>query len=225
MESLRTSESIDQIATALAAAQGMIEPADKDAKSHQAKYATLLSVREASRIPLSKNGLALIQSPVFHDGRIAVITRIIHTSGQWIESEISLRLAKDDAHSMGSAITYLRRYSQSSMLGIVADDDDDGAAAVAAWNKNKPIQAQNSQPQISQVPKENITNYFSRKNEEQNKKIVSFLTLNGKNHLLDKIWGELEGKPQNPQNFQDAYNLVLSNDKPQLGNDHNESIP
>lgn len=148
---IKTSDQINELATALALAQGLIEPADKDGKSHQAKYATLLSVRESSRSALSKNDLCLVQAPVFENGRIGIITRIIHKSGQWIESTISIKLMKDDPHSLGSAITYGRRYAMSSMLGIVADIDDDGEAAMDTSKKKKSDQSYSHQSYPSQL--------------------------------------------------------------------------
>jgi hypothetical protein len=146
---LRTSDSINELATALAIAQGQIEPADKDGKSHQAKYATLLSVREISRNALAKNDLSIIQAPFFEEGRVGVVTRLMHKTGQWIETEISIKVMKDDAHSIGSAITYGRRYGMSAILGIVADDDDDANLAMGNnQQKQKPHQQAQQQQQV-----------------------------------------------------------------------------
>lgn len=182
---MKTSENIEQLATALSIAQGMMEPAGKDAKSHQAKYATLLSVRESSRVALAKNDLSIIQAPIIADQRAGVITRLIHKSGQWIETELSIRLAKDDAHSIGSAITYARRYAMSSMLGIVADDDDDGALAMA--NHSKQIK-----PQLQ--PQESKMNVFDDKDMAMVDRVAKVLVQNSMEHLSKEFWDEIRGK-------------------------------
>ena len=56
---------------------------------------------------------------------------LMHSSGQWMRSNVSVRAAKPDAQGLGSAITYLRRYSLCAMVGIAPGDDDDGNAASA----------------------------------------------------------------------------------------------
>ena len=54
----------------------------------------------------------------------------MHESGQWLASECRMPYdntgSKNTVQSMGSAITYARRYSLSALVGVVADDDDDG---------------------------------------------------------------------------------------------------
>lgn len=129
---IRTSEQINEIAKALAAAQASVMKAGKDGKNQhfRSKYATLESVWDACREPLTKNGLAVVQAPASDSGRVIVTTRFLHISGQWIESSLSLRPMKDDAQAIGSAITYGKRYGLMAMAGIADDDDDDGDKAV-----------------------------------------------------------------------------------------------
>src|SRR5882757_3510169 len=100
---MKTSENIDQLAAALALAQGEFTEASKDGKSHHGKHSTLTSVWEAARSPLSKNGLAILQAPFIQDGRVNIITRLVHKSGQWVETELSIKPARDDAQQIGSA--------------------------------------------------------------------------------------------------------------------------
>lgn len=123
------SDSIKELATALAKAQAAIRPAVKDSENphFRSKYADLSSVWEACRKPLTDNGLSVMQMPVdAGDGRVALTTMLLHTSGEFISSTVSTKLQKDDAQGVGSALTYLRRYALSSAIGVVADDDDDG---------------------------------------------------------------------------------------------------
>ena len=134
-----SSPTIGEIAKALAAAQGEVEGAKKTAENpgfkrdgKNLKYADLASVWDACREALSKNGLAVVQLPVPGDDQhLHLLTRLIHTSGEWIASHIAIPLAANSAHGYGSALTYARRYGLSAMVGI-AQEDDDGNGAVAA---------------------------------------------------------------------------------------------
>ena len=144
------SEQINEIATALAKAQGSIKGAIKDsANPHfKSKYADLASCWEACREPLSANGLAVVQMPGQADGVATITTLLTHASGQWMRSDVSVRPAKPDAQGLGSALTYLRRYSLTAMVGI-APEDDDGNAAVAdnqSGTKAAPKQAPKPAP-------------------------------------------------------------------------------
>lgn len=129
---MKTSDAIDKLAPAIVKAQGAIKPAVKDSENphFRSKYADLSAVWEAVRETLHANGLAVIQLPVHvEDERVHLTTRLVHSSGQWIEETASIPVAKRDAHGFGSGYTYLRRYALSALLGVVADEDDDGNAA------------------------------------------------------------------------------------------------
>jgi hypothetical protein len=92
------------------------------------KYADLSSVIEAIRKPLSDNNLALTQATEIRDGGFVLVTTLRHGSGQWIASEYPLPLAAKP-QDLGSAMTYAKRYSITSLICIAADEDDDAAAA------------------------------------------------------------------------------------------------
>jgi hypothetical protein len=135
---VRTSDAIDQLATALAKAQGAYLPAVKDSRNdhYKSKYLDLFGVWQSCRDALSKNGLCVIQAPSeksASDGStVTFACRIVHTSGQWIESELTIRPMKSDAHGIGSAITYARRYLLASMVGVAPEDEDDDGNAASA---------------------------------------------------------------------------------------------
>jgi hypothetical protein len=94
------------------------------------KYAGLPSVLEVVLPVLHKNGLYLTQSPISEGERIGIKTTITHAdSGDSIESSFTMQLSKNDPQGAGSAITYARRYSLVSMLGLNVDEDDDGNLA------------------------------------------------------------------------------------------------
>lgn len=149
---MRTSEQINEIAAALAKAQAGYGGARKDATNphFRSKYATLASIFEAVLPSLNANGLCLVQgtqAPATTGG-ISVITRLIHTSGQWIETEVNVPVVKPDAQAVGSAITYGRRYGMA-LVGICAEDDDDGNAAVGPQRASQP-QRQQARPPAKQ---------------------------------------------------------------------------
>ena len=128
---MQTSEQINEIAGALAKAQGEIKGAAKDSTNphFRSKYADLASVWDACRAALSKNGLSVIQTPDTTADGVFLYTTLAHSSGQWIRSTMPVRPVQDTPQGLGSALTYARRYSLASMVGVAPDDDDDGQAA------------------------------------------------------------------------------------------------
>lgn len=127
---MKTSESINELAAALAKAQGEIQSAHKDCNNpfFKSKYADLSNVWEACRGPLSKNGLSIVQLPRADGPTVTMETRLMHASGQWVEGELTA-VAKDDGpQSIGSLVTYLRRYMLQAVTGVAPDDDDGNAA-------------------------------------------------------------------------------------------------
>ena len=136
---MNTSETIGELATALAKAQGQMGSAEKNKinKNFGNPYADLTSVIDVIKKPLAANGLAYVQVPIVEQGRTGVITRLMHTSGEFLESCVTVQLAKDTAQGVGSALTYSRRYSLQSMFGIPADDDDGESAEGRSKTKGK----------------------------------------------------------------------------------------
>lgn len=127
---MTTSEQINEIAGALAKAQAEIKGASKDAANpfFKSKYADLASVREACNGPLTKHGIAVIQSPSAEGAVVSVVTMLVHSSGQWFRGVASCTAKDDSPQSVGSATTYLRRYSLQSFAGVAPEDDDAEAA-------------------------------------------------------------------------------------------------
>jgi len=125
---MEKSETIGKLAEALSKAQGEIKPAAFDATNphFKSKYATLGAIVESCKDALSKNGIAVIQGTNSVDGRVIVETMLVHVSGEWIKSSLSMKTERDNAQGCGAVITYGRRYSLAAMVGIVADEDTDG---------------------------------------------------------------------------------------------------
>ena len=121
---MKQSETIIKLAEAMSKAQAEMGGAVKDSSNpfFKSSYADLTSVIKAIKEPFANNGLSFVQFPINGDHSIGVITRVMHESGEWLESEYLLPLVKNDPQSAGSAITYARRYSLAAMAGIPAID-------------------------------------------------------------------------------------------------------
>lgn len=141
---LTTSETIGQLSDALAKAQAEMKPAllNKVNPHFCNKYSDLPAVRDATLPALTKHGLAILQAPTVTDsGGFVLVTRLLHSSGEWIESSYPLP-AGEKPQVIGSALTYARRYSWSSICGVTADEDDDGHAAQGAPAQKQPPKQQ-----------------------------------------------------------------------------------
>jgi len=131
---MKQSEAIDKLAAALAKAQAAMGGAVKDSANpfFKSRYADLTSVVKAVKEPFAENGLSYVQFPFSTERGVGVTTRLMHSSGQWLEDQYVLPLVKPDPQAAGSAITYARRYALQAVAGIPTADDDAEAAMVQA---------------------------------------------------------------------------------------------
>ena len=129
------SDELKDLFAALAKAQSEMQMAGLSSQNpfFKARYADLAAIVKASRPALTKHGLSIMQQLITNDeGHTLLHTLLGHNSGQWVESRVRIVPPKNDVQSMGSYITYLRRYSIAALCGIVAsDEDDDGQMAMA----------------------------------------------------------------------------------------------
>ena len=153
------SEMINELATALSKCQGEITPAIKDSNNpfFKSKYADLNAVWSVCREPLSKHGLAVIQTMDKDEaGALVLLTTLVHSSGQWIRSKTPIPLLKSDPQAMGSSITYMRRYSLSAIVGISTDEDDDGEKAMNRNGENTKTQKPKEKPKAEVIDKQQL---------------------------------------------------------------------
>lgn len=138
-----------KLALALSKAQGVMAGAKKDATNPHLKnkYADLASVWEACREPLSKNELAVVQMPEADGRKVRLRSMLIHSSGEFLETTAEAEAKDASPQSIGSVLTYLRRYTLAAMVGI-APEDDDGEAA----QPNRPQAQQASKQQPAKQP-------------------------------------------------------------------------
>jgi len=136
---MKQSESITDLATALCLAQAEMGGAVKDSNNtfFNSSYADLTSVIKVIKQPFANHGLSFVQLPVTSEGGkgVGVATMLMHSSGQWIQSEYLLPMDKVTPQGAGSAITYARRYALQSLVGIPAVDDD----SEMAMYRNEPV--------------------------------------------------------------------------------------
>ena len=189
---MNKSESIKELATSLAKAQGSIKGAIKDSSNpfFKSKYADLASVVEAIRSAFAANGLSYIQTvePSQAD-EVRVETMILHSSGEWISCGVlALPVSKVDAQGYGSALTYARRYSLSAAVGVAPEDDDGNAATAAKPNAtdwSKPLAALGAAATLEDLQKIFTTTYKSA--QRDNDTAGMHLLTNAKNERKSSL--------------------------------------
>lgn len=204
---MKSSENITEIIKALAKAQCELKPAETDSTNPRFKssYNSLTSIWEAIRDPLSDNGLVAIQDITTGDRSVEVTTRILHTSGEWMEfGPLKIFTKDNDAQSFGSAITYGKKYSLCAALGVVRENDDDGNRA--SLNTQKVALAEPlkriTKDEVEMIEELLIENFDLRGSVLEKLKISSFHQLLAKD--LPRVVGgirikmqEMEGTDEN----------------------------
>jgi hypothetical protein len=131
---IKKSDTQGQLYAALAKAQSQINVAQKDKvnPAFGSRYVDLSAVLTAVLPAWNANGLAMTQFPFVSDGNewIELTTLVSHASGEYLEHSMRMPVGgKRDAHAVGSATTYARRYSVASIAGVIQDDDDGNLAS------------------------------------------------------------------------------------------------
>jgi ERF superfamily len=136
----RSSESIGTIAAALAKAQGQLVNPEKSlvatirsdgrrGAEQTFRYAPLSSGLDIVRKTLSHHEIATVQTTSIDEtaGIVRLSTVLAHASGEWIASDWPVCPIADTERPqrMGAALTYARRYSLFTLVGIAGEDDLD----------------------------------------------------------------------------------------------------
>ena len=139
---MKTSETINELATALAKAQAVMGNAhfNRQNPHFKSKFADLASVRDTITPALTTNGISVVQMTSVGNESVIVHTRLMHSSGQWIESEYPIINDPGKPQAMGSALSYARRYSLSAICNIASEEDDDGNEAQNSRKPEPPIE-------------------------------------------------------------------------------------
>lgn len=143
------SDSIKNIAAAQLEVQKEIKDISKDSTGYGYKYTSFDKLVQYLRPLLAKHGISFVQMPLGgspgHDdgkGTVGLQTLYMHAeSGEWITNAIKSPVAESKGmntyQSIGSAITYFRRYSLSSFVGIASEEDVDAASETRKPTTNK----------------------------------------------------------------------------------------
>jgi len=163
------SENLNELFAALAKTQGEMEEAEFNSSNpfFKSRFSDLASVVKASRPYLTKNGLCVIHRILPDDhGQSCLRARLGHSSGQWIDSQVPINPPKQDIQSIGSYISYLRRYTYAALVGVVSsDEDDDGERAMK----------RNGQPQmISESEVRHIEQLLLKLDVSEKDKVLSW---------------------------------------------------
>lgn len=173
------SEEIDKLAIALAKFQGSLEQPSlnsevkvrtKTGGEYKFKYADLSECKRAAKQPLADNELSVCQ---LIEDDYSIRTILLHSSGQWISSKVRMPSNTADAQSIGSAITYAKRYAFCAILGIVADDDEDANIASGNTAQKEQPKEQPKKTANSRVKKELTRDHLN--NESAMKSISEWL--------------------------------------------------
>lgn len=122
---MKTSEQLNELFSALSKAQENIKNAQKEGYNpmFRSNYTTVTSVLEVIK-PVYKENISIMQMPEMDK----LITRVGHSSGQWLEIETPLFVGEPKGMSKmqayGNAVTYARRYALVSLFGIGQEDND-----------------------------------------------------------------------------------------------------
>ena len=152
---MEKSQSIVNIAKALSQFQAKMGKVNKDATNpfFNSKYATLSNILEAIKTPLLESGLSFTQFPTGQNG---LTTLLMHgESGEYMQTDYFMNPSKSDPQAQGSAISYMRRYALSAVLGLNIDEDDDANAATHGSSSPQPEkkEAASEKPWLNQDSK------------------------------------------------------------------------
>jgi hypothetical protein len=169
---------------------------DADNPFFKSKYASLSNILDVVTPALIASDLVVVQMPV-GEGKLRTI--LLHASGENIESEFDMKIVKNDPQSLGSAITYARRYAIGAILSLNIDDDDDANSAT---------------PQAGEAVEKdwlNATNKAGELNDMGGK--VAQAIAEGK-----RSWADLEAKYKVSKKDREAINAMVDNFKQLMPN-------
>lgn len=158
----------DTLWEAFALAQEKFGPIMKDTKGARGKYAPLDAVLEMARPILNECGLVLTQPTRVDGDTLFVHTAVVHkSSGEMHECSYPAGLLTLQHQQLGAGVTYARRYSLLSILGVFPEnEDDDGEKAGAAGGERHPPrdpQPRQQQTNASQAKKADVWPRFVEK--------------------------------------------------------------
>jgi hypothetical protein len=199
-----------EIAKALPDLMAEMKNATNSKKGYGYNYAPLNEILDVARPILAKHHFSINQFVGNQDGMVTVTTRLVHLSGEYVESTMVLPLAKvagaNDVQQMGASITYARRYMITAILGIAGEEDTDGNPD---GDKKRPKVQPKSQPKSQP---ENVND----KVDKAIKMTEAYLKANEKRILIEDLdvmkdrLNELKGQPDDNQKYLDIRDFYSS---------------
>jgi len=172
------SEKQDQIIPALIEARKIMTGAVKDEKNPFFKntYATLPSVIECVNDPLLENGILVTQPTQIIEGRVILITELMHVSGQWKRGYLPIINKKQDDQGQGSSMTFARRQGLLAIMSIPTIDDDGEASADPKEPGRKKIMEMNERKSEDDIPyPDEISVFETRISEREQSNLISLV--------------------------------------------------
>jgi len=144
---MEKSETIGNLTLALSKVQAQLKPAKENSKNpfFKSNYADLGAVWDSVRELLAENELAIVQMPTDVGGLTTILS---HSSGEYLASTCYIP-SKEDAHGVGSAISYGRRYALAAFIGVVTGDDDGNSAVKGSTPKASISKSSSSKPKLT----------------------------------------------------------------------------
>lgn len=164
---MERSEKIDELAVALAKAQAQIGTAHKDSTNpyFESKYADYAAVKAACQEHLSTNGLSYSHLLSNDAGEtLSCTTILMHTSGQYLASKMTLKPTQTTPHAFGSCATYMKRYMLLGIVGIATDDDD---ANQASFSPKSEARGATGHEQLASTMRKAISVFSAPKEEDK----------------------------------------------------------
>ena len=127
--------------------RGKVDQVERTSKNEflSYKYANINNIIDTIKPVLYELGMGYVQTVQYIDGVDLLNTRVylVNHPEEFIESNIRLVMAKEDSQSLGSSITYNRRYALWSMFSLEVHDDDGERATqtktktqTQSWNEH-----------------------------------------------------------------------------------------
>lgn len=167
---MNKSESITKIAPALAKSWAEIENPKhnksvsvklKSGGQYKFEYTDLNGIFDEAKRVFKENEIIIMQDAYTEnvEGKliISVYTMLLHSSGEWLQSNPLRMNANTSIQDMGGQITYLKRYSLSAMLGVATEKDDDANGASGNEYQMSSKEPQRRKSTNSSSDPENIT--------------------------------------------------------------------
>jgi hypothetical protein len=189
---------MSELTKALIGFHKAVDKIEKNARANYGKFADLANVLSTVTPALHANGLAVTQT--FLDD--SLITTLHHVSGETLSS--SCKLIINDGRNMtqewGKSVTFQRRYSIVSLLGLVADMDVDDIPDLPSATKTTPAQAKPAN--VKQAVE-------SQAFQAGKKAIKAAKTLKSLTDLSKRVAERFEKKDLSQQEYDDLLSMLL----------------